>query len=366
MIVNPVAGMGGKVGLKGTDGQEILEKAISLGSEPITPKRTQEALTRLSTIKSQFELITYPGEMGEQIALDCGYKPKVLGLITPGKTTAEDTQNAAKEMLQQKVNLLLFAGGDGTARDIYNVVKDKLTVLGIPSGVKMQSAVYASSPVRAGDLAVLYLQDKVSDIKEVEVMDIDEAAFREGFVSAKLYGYLRIPYERAYVQCCKTGSTQNERFAQIAIAQDIIENMNDDFYYLIGPGTTTRAIKERLKIEYTLLGVDLVFGKKLIEKDLNEKKILEYIKNEQAKIIITPIGGQGYIFGRGNQQISSDVIRLVGKENIIIIATNQKINSLNGRPLLVDTGDKEVNQLLTGYSRVTTGYREEVVYRVDY
>ncbi len=366
MIVNPVAGMGGKVGLKGTDGQEILEKAISLGSEPITPIRTKEALTRLIAIKSQFELVTYPDMMGEQIAIECGFKPKVLGLITPGKTTAEDTQNAAKEMLQQKVDLILFAGGDGTARDIYNIVGDKVVVLGIPSGVKMQSAVYASNPSRAGDLASLYLQDKVSDVKEVEVMDIDEEAFRKGFVSAQLYGYLRIPYESSYVQCCKTGSTQNELFAQVAIAQDIIENMNDDFYYLIGPGTTTRAIKERLKIEYTLLGVDLVFKKKLVDKDLNEKKILKYIKDKSAKIIITPIGGQGYIFGRGNQQISSDVIRLVGKENIIIIATNQKINSLDGRPLLVDTGDKEVNQLLTGYSRVTTGYREQVVYRVNY
>jgi len=366
LIVNPVAGMGGKVGLKGTDGLEILEKAISLGSLPITPKRTKEALTRLTAIKTQFELITYPDEMGEQIAIDCGFKPKVLGLTTPGKTTAVDTQNAAKEMLQQKVDLILFAGGDGTARDIYNVVKDKVVVLGIPSGVKMQSAVYASSPVRAGDLAALYLQDKVSNVKEVEIMDIDEEAFRKGFVSAQLYGYLRIPYERAYVQCCKTGSTQNERFAQVAIAQEIIENMGDDHYYIVGPGTTTRAIKERLKVEYTLLGVDLIFKKKLIEKDLSEKKILKYIKEKPAKIIITPIGGQGYIFGRGNQQISAEVIRLVGKENIIIIATNQKINSLDSRPLLVDTGDNEVNQLLIGYSRVTTGYREQIIYKVNY
>jgi len=364
--VNPIAGMGGKVGLKGTDGQAILEKAISLGSNPETPKRVIEALERLSSIKTKFDMITYPSEMGERVAIKSGFKPKVLGVITDGKTTAEDTQQAAKEMLDHKVDLILFAGGDGTARDIYIAVKDKITVLGIPSGVKMQSGVFASNPLRAGDLATLYLQEKVTDVKEAEVMDINEEAFREGFVSAKLYGYLKIPFEKRYVQCCKTGSSVNEQFAQVAIAQEIIENMDDDYYYIIGPGTTTRAIKERLILDYTLLGVDLVFKKKLVEKDLNEKKILEYIKGKQAKIIITPIGGQGYIFGRGNQQISSEVIRLVGKENIIIIATNQKINSLNSRPLLVDTGDKEINKLLSGYFRITSGYHEQVVYKVAF
>ncbi|HUU79765.1 MAG TPA: ATP-NAD kinase family protein [candidate division Zixibacteria bacterium] len=366
LIVNPIAGMGGKVGLKGTDGLAILEKAISLGSQPETPKRAIEALEQLSSIKKNFELLTYPNEMGERVAKKCGFKPKVIGKITEGKTTAVDTQKAAKDMLDQKVDLLLFAGGDGTARDIYNTVKDKVVVLGIPSGVKMQSAVYASNPSRAGDLAALYLQDRVINVKEAEVMDIDDEAFREGCVSAKLYGYLKIPYEKMYIQCCKTSSSVNEQFAQVAIAQEIIENMDDDYYYIIGPGTTTRAIKERLKLDYTLLGVDLIYKKNLVEKDLSEKKILEYIEGKQAKIIVTPIGGQGYIFGRGNQQISSEVIRSVGKDNIIIIATNQKINSLDGRPLLVDSGDKEVNQLLSGYFRVTTGYREQVVYRVAF
>jgi len=333
LIVNPIAGMGGKVGLKGTDGFAILKQAIRLGSQPEAPQRAIEALERLFPIKNTFELFTYPGEMGERIALQCGFTPKVIGKITKDRTTAEDTQQAAKAMVDLQVDLLLFAGGDGTARDIYNIVKDVVVVLGIPSGVKIQSAVYARNPARAGDLAALYLQDRVGSVKEVEVMDIDEKAFREGYVSAKLYGYLKIPYEKLFVQCCKMGSTVNEQFAQI---------------------------------EYTLLGVDLIHKKNLIEQDLNEKEILEYITGKQAKIIVTPIGGQGYIFGRGNQQISAEVIHSVGKKNIIIIATNHKINSLNGRPLLVDTGNQEINQLLIGYSRVTTGYREQVMYKIAF
>ncbi len=358
--------MGGTVGLKGTDGKAILEKAKRLGSKPQSAKRTKETLERLTFLKNDFELITYPGEMGERIAKECGFEPKVIGSIKTTETTATDTIQAAKEISALKVDLLLFAGGDGTARDIYNAIRNKTVVLGIPTGVKIQSAVFASNPMKGGDLVALFLQGKIKETKEAEVMDIDEEAFRTGFVSAKLYGYLTIPYEKQHVQRIKSGSSTNERYAQEAIAQDIIENMDDEYYYIIGPGTTTRPIMERLKLDFTLLGVDLILEKKLVEKDLSEQKILTYITGKRTKIVVTPIGGQGYIFGRGNQQISSKVIREVGKDNIIIVATKQKINSLNGQPFLTDTGDKEINQLLSEHVIVITGYHNKVVYRISY
>jgi predicted polyphosphate/ATP-dependent NAD kinase len=364
LIVNPIAGMGGRVGLKGTDGPDILEQAIKLGAKPQSPARTKEALKKLDFLKEKVALITYPEKMGETAAIECSFSPKVIGSLTSSVTTSSDTKKAATEMLELGVDLLLFSGGDGTARDIYNAVGDSIVVLGIPAGVKIHSAVFACNAQRAGELAALYLQDKAKNIREVEVMDIDEDDYREGILSAKLFGYLRVPYEKRYIQRLKASSPADERYSHEAIAHEIVENMSDEFFYIIGPGTTTTAIMQKLNLENSLLGIDLVHKKKLVGKDLNEIELLTKIRGREAKLIITPIGGQGYLLGRGNQQLSPNVIREVGKENIIIIATQQKINSLHGQPLLVDTGDKPTDQLLCDYFKVITGYRESIIYKV--
>jgi predicted polyphosphate/ATP-dependent NAD kinase len=149
-----------------------------------------------------------------------------------------------------------------------------------------------------------------------------------------------------------------------AIAERIVNDMKEDWLYIIGPGTTTRAIMERLGLPNTLLGVDVVDRKKIVANDVNEAQLIRIMDGKKAKIIITPIGGQGYIFGRGNQQISPEIIRRVGSDNIIVVATPNKITSLNLKPLLVDTGDEDVDRLLSGYRKVVTGYREETVYKV--
>lgn len=366
LIVNPIAGMGGRVGLKGTDGLDILEKARKLGAKPQSQVRTKEALKRLEFLKDKIEIVTCANKMGEDVAVQCGFTPEVIEVGRAAVTTASDTQNAARGMQRRRVDLLLFAGGDGTARDIYNVIGDSMVVLGIPAGVKIHSAVYACNPTIAGELTALYLQDKTKKVREVEVMDIDEDDYRNGILSAKLYGYLKIPFKKSYVQNLKAGSPADERYSQESIAFDVIENMSDEYFYIIGPGTTTRAIMEKLYLDNSLLGIDLVHKKKLVGKDLNESELLEKIKRGKTKLIITPIGGQGYLFGRGNQQLSPEVIKHVGKENIIIITTKQKINLLHGRPLLVDTGDKTTDQVLSDYYKVITGYRETIVYRVTY
>jgi predicted polyphosphate/ATP-dependent NAD kinase len=366
LIINPIAGMGGRVGLKGTDGLDILEKAVKLGAKPQSQSRTIEALKKLTPLKDSIELIAYPDKMGEKAAIRCGFFPDIIGTITGPTTTASDTRKAAKEMLDLRVDLMLFAGGDGTARDIYTAVGGSMVVLGIPAGVKIHSAVYACNPTRAGELASLYLQDKAKNILDAEVMDIDEEDYRKGRLRAKLYGYLKIPFERRYLQRVKAGSPVSEQYSQDAIAHDVAENMSDEFYYIVGPGTTTRSIMGKLNLEDTLLGIDLIHKKKLVGKDLKEADLLEKIKGKKTKLIITPIGGQGYLFGRGNQQISPEVIKHVGKDNIIIVATKHKINSLYGRPLLVDTGDEATDRLLNDYFKVITGHRDAIIYKVTY
>ena len=367
VIVNPIAGLGGRVGLKGTDGDEIVRMARELGAKPEAPRRAIEALRVISKIKDRIELLTYPSEMGEDECKEASFNPKVIGAIRSGKTTPEDTIEAAKEMVAEGVDLLLFAGGDGTAANIYDAVRHKVPSLGIPAGVKIHSAVYAVTPRSAGHVAVMFLEGGLTKNRVAEVMDIDEDAFRDGFVTAKLHGTLRVPEESRYVQGAKSGGIQSENEALQGIAANVIESMTDTgCYFIIGSGTTTRRIMVNLGLENTLLGVDVVREKRLVAKDVTERQLLAIIEGKDAKIVVTVIGGQGYIFGRGNQQISPSVIRGVGRENIIVVASKEKLASLRGKPLLVDTGEETLNEELSGYLKITTGYQDYVMYKVGY
>jgi len=364
LIVNPIAGMGGRVGLKGTDGVDTLEKARELGAVSTSPARAVDALKRLIPLKDGIDLITYPHEMGEDEAKESGFNPTVIGSVTSRVTTSQDTIRAAREMEALGVDLILFAGGDGTARDVYEAINGRVPALGIPAGVKIQSGVFAINPARAGDLAAKFLTGEGMKLREQEVMDIDEEAYREDRLSAKLYGYMKVPFQETVIQSSKEASGGSEEITLEAIASEVVEGMDDEHLYIIGPGTTTRPIAQLLGVEKTLLGVDVVKGGKLVASDANEDRLLELTEGEKAKIIVTVIGGQGFVFGRGNQQISPRVIKRVGRENVIIVATPEKLAALKGRTLLVDTGDPEVDEMLSGYHKVVTGYARRSVYKI--
>ena len=342
LIVNPVAGMGGAVGLKGTDGAEILKRAISLGAKPTAPARAKSFLSELRFLKDNLRLLVGAGIMGEEEALSCGFSCNVFGKRKE-KTTAEDTREIAREIVEAKADLLVFCGGDGTARDILDAVNFRTPVLGVPTGVKMHSSVFAVDAKAAAKIAVGFLWGELP-LREAEVMDIDEDAFRAGRISASLYGYLLTPYEPYLIQGAKMASpmTEDELRNQAAIAIYVIESMKPDVVYIIGPGTTTRVIADLLDEKKTLLGVDIFCNKKIVARDVNERQILDAIHGKTAQIIVTPIGGQGFVFGRGNQQISSEVIRQVGLDNIVVIATQSKLRGL--KALRVDTGDVHLDE----------------------
>lgn len=365
LIVNPVAGLGGRVGLKGSDGREIQQRALDLGAEPPAPGRTASALEPLRALQPGLDILTYPGEMGEDAARRAGFTPKVVGQIAPGKTTADDTIAAGRELARRHADLILFAGGDGTARDLVRAVGESLPVLGIPAGVKVLSAAFAATPRAAGELARLFLEGQAAQLRSAEVLDLDEDAYRQGRVSPRLYGYLSVPFDRRLIRGRKSPSRPDDHHALQAIAADIVDHMDDDVAYLIGPGTTTRPILSLLGLPKTLVGVDVVCGRSLLAQDANEAALLEVLRHHPARIVVTPIGGQGYLFGRGNQPISPAVIRIVGPENILVVSTPEKIHALCGKPLLVDSGDIEMDQRLSGYVRIVTGYGERIVYRVS-
>lgn len=356
--------MGGRVGLKGTDGSEVLARARRLGASPESPRRATEALNALGAIKANLDAYTYPREMGEDVARDAGLAPRVIGTIESGGTTSDDTRRAAKDMLDAGVDLMLFAGGDGTARDVYSAVGRRLTVLGIPTGVKMHSAVFAVTPKSAGLAAAHFLGTGNARVMEAEVMDIDERSFRRGSLAAKLYGYLRIPEEGQLIQSVKSGGSQTRKDVSAGMARGLTSSMEDDVLYVVGPGTTTRDILAQMGLEKTLLGVDIMVKGRLVARDVNERQIATAIKGKKAKVVLTVIGGQGYILGRGNQQLSPRIIKQVGKDGIVIVASKEKLASLRGRPLLVDTGDEQVNRMLEGYVRIITGFDEVAMYRV--
>lgn len=355
LIVNPLAGIGGSAGLKGSDGDEIVKLALERGAKPKANLRAKTVFEILKRNEEMPEIISAPGIMGSDILDELEIEHEVVGSLGE-KTTAEDTTRIAKEIKEKGVDLLVFAGGDGTARNIYDAIGDSLPAIGIPAGTKMHSAVFANKPESAALVIERFMSGEGYELLLQEVMDIDEDAFRKEILDTKLYGYLKVPFVTALVQALKSSRSQGQKSDIEAICKFVVETMEDDTLYLVGTGSTLKPIMDMLELDGSLLGVDAVYNKEQIGKDIDEKQILKLLdEHEKVKLIVTVIGGQGYLFGRGNQQFSPEVLRSVGKENIMVLATKAKLHSVKG-PLLVDTGDVELNEELKGYYRVLTDY----------
>lgn len=365
LIVNPIAGMGGRVGLKGTDGPAVLDEARRLGAHPVSSARALQALHKLAASGAAFSLVTGQGDLGEDVAQLAGLHPNVVYGGLHASSTPADTQGAVAAMIAAGVDLLLFAGGDGTARDVLGVAGDRVPVLGIPTGVKMYSAVFGTNAQNTGDLAARFIKgDPSVRLREAEVMDIDEVAMREDRMAARLYGYAQSPHHRQLTQNAKAGSGFSENVALEAVSRQLAREMRPGCLYILGPGTTTRRVMSALSLPKTLLGVDAVLDGALVGADLNEYALLQLMQGRETYIVVSVLGGHGSLFGRGNQQISAEVIRRVGRDHIQIITTLEKLIALDAGALHVDTGDEETDAMLSGYMPLHTAPDRKVYFKV--
>jgi predicted polyphosphate/ATP-dependent NAD kinase len=369
-VVNPIAGMGGRVGLKGTDG--VLKEAIKLGAKPVAPRKAEETLKEYLSnylTKDEVQWFTCSGEMGADELKKAGVKKiEIAYKISDKGTSTEDTKNACKKLLEKNVDLILFCGGDGTARDIFEIVDKKIPILGIPSGVKMHSGVFGINTIATAKMLHEFVNKSLT-IGDVEIMDLDEELYRKGEWNIRLFGIAKGIVEPTYVQ---VGKTIYESVSDDEIKDELTEHImdemekNSDFLFLLGSGGTIDYIARKMGLDNTLLGIDAVYNKKLVAKDLNEKGILNLLeKYPKVKIILSPIGAQGFILGRGNLQLSPQVIKKIGVDNIIVISTPSKLSST---PFIrVDTGDKELDRLFAEKElmMVVIGYRLSRVVRIQ-
>ncbi|MFC6732169.1 ATP-NAD kinase family protein [Haladaptatus sp. DYSN1] len=339
VVANPIAGMGGRVGLKGTDG--AVEQARDLGAEPRSPARARDALESLAKHAPDATILTVSGEMGEAAARAAGFTPELVS-DAPTDTTAADTREAVRRFVEADVDLVLFAGGDGTAVDVAETLAEldaETPILGIPTGVKIYSAVFAVSPSAAGRIAATF--DRV---ESSEVMDLDEAAYRDGEVRAELKGVVNVP-------------VADDRQSSKQLSSGTIETLVDGFVadidpavpYVLGPGSTVGAIKDALGFDGSPLGVDVWRDGEVLVTDGNEAQILDAL-GAQNRIVVSPIGGQGFIFGRGNHQLSPAVIRQC---DVDVVGSRAKIDDIG--VLRVDTGDSALDEELKGWYRVRVG-----------
>ncbi len=369
-LVNPIAGMGGKVGLKGTDG--VVDKALKLGAEPVAPARAKETLDIFQSTyakKDNISWVTCAGDMGVHELKETNVNNFSVA-YTPSteRTSSQDTKNACKQLMKQNIDLILFCGGDGTARDIFSVIGDTIPMLGIPAGVKMHSGVFGINTNASAKILHEFVHGHLT-IGEAEILDLDEDRYRKGEWNIRLFGIAKGIVEPTYVQ---VGKASFESVSEDEVRDELAEHISDEMdehpgtLFFFGSGGTIAYIAQKLGVENTLLGIDAIYQKKTISKDINEQQILNILeKYSSAKLILSPIGAQGFILGRGNLQLSPAVINRIGIDNIIVISTPSKLMST---PVIrVDTGDKELDKRFTEKElmMVLIGYRLSRVVKIQ-
>lgn len=370
ILVNPDAGLGGRIGLKGSDGKATL--ARQSGAEDRAGPRMCEALTSLLVHPiADVSFITPDGRMGSS------WLPEEFGEVTlvggADPSTASDTAAAVREMTEAGIEILLYAGGDGTTRDIISELqqlgRDTLPIVGVPAGVKMHSGCFASSPKAAAAVLAAWLAGDLL-ISTTEVMDLDEEAYSQGKWKVRLYAEASTPASPRWMQGAKQRIQATEEAEIIeGLAEHVGEMMAENPQLLIiwGSGGTLRKMASYLGISKTVLGIDAIKAGEIIASDVNEEDLLQLLDTHtgDSLILLSPMGGQGFLIGRGNLQISPQVIRKVGLKGILGIATPAKLLTLTS--LRVDSGEGGLDEEIRAqkYIKVLQGYRTTRLVKVS-
>ena len=368
LVINPYAGVGGPSALKGSDHKDSLSIARERGVKPKACQRVIDMFSALQSDIKTIQVITACGIMGADACV--GLPPSCVKTVfdTPSVTRSQDTQSAVKSIVNEQVDLLVFVGGDGTARDIFNAIGSTHTVLGLPAGVKMHSAVFAVTPKAVASVIDSMISHKLVAARMAEVRDIDEHAFAQGQVKTRFFGEMQIPDDQLLVQTVKCSGLLDDEIMLDDLCAYLLEIVEQDTLYILGSGGTLKHFKTSLGIEApTLLGVDVWFQGEVLHYDVHEQQLYELVQHyKKVKIFLSVIGGQGVILGRGNQQISARIIHQVGVDALQFISTQAKLLALNGRALSVDSGSDALNKRLAGFHKIICGYEDFVLYEVAY
>lgn len=363
LVVNPVAGLGGPAGLKGSDGVATQELARVRGAEPHAGERAVRMLRMLAAVRPDTEVATVAGAMGADAVAAAGLPAEVVWTPDSALTSGADTTSATAALVRAGADLVLFVGGDGTARDVVAGLPADVPVLGVPAGVKMYSSCFAVGPEAAGALAVHWLGGGLP-LRNAEVLDIDEDALRAGRTEPRLHALVSVPEWAGRTQARKAATPASEAAAVAAAARGALARLEPGIRYLLGPGGTTAEIGRQLGLDVSPLGVDVLLDGQLLARDAAEGELFEHVGRGPARAVITVIGGQGFLLGRGNQQLSPRVLRALASEPLLVVAAEQKLLDLAGRPLLVDTSDPALDAELSGHVRVITGPGTVAMYPV--
>ena len=367
LLVNPDAGLGGRLGLKGSDGQA--ELARSKGAEDRSGPRMRLMLEYFSKLRrSGFEGIEWVSSEG-RMGTDWLPEGATIGSVrtthsSSGSTSADDTATAVGALLEEGIDLLVYAGGDGTTRDIVAALDSAgspgTPVIGVPPGVKMHSGCFAASPKAAAEVLSAWLDGDLL-LASTEVLDLDEERYRQGEWVVQLYAEAMTPASPRWMQGSKQRiEASDEEDTTEGLADHIRELViSEDGLVIWGSGGTLRAIAEMNGFQPTNLGIDATLGNEQVGTDLDETGLLEILSSHTGPVtlLLSPMGGQGFLIGRGNLQLSPEVLRAIGIDNILGVVTPAKL--LTVRRLRIETGDANLDAefAVKRYMKVLQGYR---------